>query len=205
MNPGRALDRLHRTWFGPTPSDGVPEEARRYWFDHDPELDRQLEHEFGSLHHRMTEQKAVDRVESSDPSPRRMLSLIVLLDQVSRNLHRNSPKAYQQDDQARALARSMVESGTDRELISVERVFVYMPFEHSERLADQERSVALFERLLEEAPEDWKEQATEFLDYARRHYEVIERFGRFPHRNEILGRESTPEEREYLETAGSGF
>jgi uncharacterized protein (DUF924 family) len=131
-------------------------------------------------------------------SPRRMLALIVLLDQFSRNLHRGSPQSFAADAQARALSRDAVARGFDRALHPVERSFVYLPFMHSEDLADQIESVRLYETVrlaLGDAS----------VEYAYRHRDQIRRFGRFPHRNDVLGRKSTPEELRYLAGTGAEF
>ena len=128
------------------------------------------------------------------------LALLILLDQFPRNLFRGEAKAFAGDPQARQLAETALDQGWDKGLSAVEKLFVYLPFEHSEALADQERSVALFSALAAEHP-----GCDGFLDYARRHHEVIARFGRFPHRNAALGRPSTPEETGYLAQPGSGF
>ncbi|HVC61549.1 MAG TPA: DUF924 family protein [Acetobacteraceae bacterium] len=129
---------------------------------------------------------------------RGMLALIVLLDQLSRNLHRGSPESFAADTQARALAREAVTRGFDRALHPVERSFVYLPFEHSEDLTDQDESVRRFE-VLRLALGD------STVEYAYRHRDLIRRFGRFPHRNAVLGRESTAEELRYLAEPGAGF
>jgi uncharacterized protein (DUF924 family) len=129
---------------------------------------------------------------------RGVLALIVLLDQFSRNLHRGSPDSYAADAQARALARDAVARGFDRALHPIERSFVYLPFEHSEDLADQAESVRLFEAL-RLALGDCT------VEHAYRHRDLIRRFGRFPHRNAVLGRASTPDELRYLAEPGSKF
>ena len=122
------------------------------------------------------------------------LALIILLDQFSRNLHRNSPEAFAADAKAREIARTALTRGIDRMLGQVERMFVYLPFEHSEDLADQDHSVRLFTALGEE-----------MARYAEEHRDVIRRFGRFPHRNAALGRACTPDELAYLAQPGAGF
>ena len=127
-------------------------------------------------------------------TPLAALALVVVLDQFSRNMFRGTPRAFAGDPAALAAATSMVERSFDRLLSAQERIFVYLPFEHAEDLAAQRRSLALFDAL---DPDD--------MEYARRHYEIIARFGRFPHRNAILGRESTAEEAEFLEQPGSSF
>jgi len=122
------------------------------------------------------------------------LSLVVVLDQFSRNLFRETPRAFSADSLAFSVAASAIGRGFDRLLSPVERTFMYLPFEHAEDLAVQRRSLALFEAL---NPND--------MEYVKRHYEIIVRFGRFPHRNAILGRESTAEEAEFLKQPGSSF
>jgi uncharacterized protein (DUF924 family) len=131
-------------------------------------------------------------------TPRRGLALLILLDQLSRNLHRGTTEAFAADAKARVIARGMLARGFDRALTSVERMFVYLPFEHSEDLADQELSVRLCTAL--DAAGDGGA-----LDYAVRHRDVIRRFGRFPHRNAVLGRTNTADEAAYLGEPGAGF
>ena len=126
------------------------------------------------------------------------LALILLLDQFPRNLFRGSPEAFAADPRARAIARRAVERGFDTGLTPAQRMFVYLPFEHSEDLGDQNESVRLFEPLRDALGADT-------VDYAARHRAVIARYGRFPHRNAVLGRASTPEEEEYLAQPGAGF
>jgi uncharacterized protein (DUF924 family) len=126
------------------------------------------------------------------------LALVILLDQFSRNLHRGTAEAFAADAKARAVARGMLARGFDQALTPVERMFVYLPFEHSEDLADQELSVQLFTALGRAGGED-------ISVYAIRHRDVIRRFGRFPHRNAALGRANTTAEEAYLAEAGAGF
>jgi uncharacterized protein (DUF924 family) len=128
-----------------------------------------------------------------------MLALVVVLDQFSRNLHRDSARAFAQDAYARECAGQALERGDDLGLLPVERQFLYMPFEHSERLEDQERALDLFRSL------EAFEETRGLLEYAERHHRIIARFGRFPHRNAALGRASTPEEEAFLAQPGSRF
>ncbi len=123
------------------------------------------------------------------------LALMILLDQAPRNLFRGTPHAFISDEKARNRADQMLGLGLDQALLPIQRAFVYLPFEHSEDLGDQERSVSLFTTL----------GLANQLDYARRHLDVIAQFGRFPHRNAILGRESTPQEAEFLTRPNSSF
>jgi len=137
--------------------------------------------------------------------PRGRLALVILLDQFPRNLHRDSGDAYAYDDRALTIALEGVDRGTDRTLGPYERLFAYLPLEHAEDLAAQRRCVTLCERLVDDAPDAWADDFAQYLDFAVRHLRVIERFGRFPHRNAALGRTSTPAERAYLATSGSPF
>lgn len=131
-------------------------------------------------------------------TPHSMLALIVLLDQFSRNLHRGSPDSYAADPLARRLARTAIARGFDQELHPVERSFLYLPFEHSEILADQHESVRLFETM-----RLWLGDSA--VEHAYRHRDLIRRYGRFPHRNAVLKRESTAEELRHLAQPGTGY
>ncbi len=168
-------------WF-----NGEPTAFREVWFQRDSEFDNACTRFAGAL--RDAKQGTYDRWTDT---PRGTLALIILLDQFSRNLHRGSPEAFAADAKARDLARAAVASGIDTMLGPVERMFVYLPFEHSEHLADQDESVRLSE-MLRDALGD------ESVSYAERHRDVIRRFGRFPHRNQALGRTSTPDELVFL-------
>ena len=128
-----------------------------------------------------------------------LIALLIVLDQFPRNMFRGTPRAFAADARALALARDAVGRGFDEVLLPVQRWFVYLPFEHAEDLAMQRESLRLFERLATDAA------GAGTLTYAMRHYAVIERFGRFPHRNAILGRASTPEELAFLAQPGSSF
>ena len=130
-------------------------------------------------------------------APRSGLALVLLLDQFPRNMFRSTPRAFATDTMAREVATHLIHTGVDRQLLPVERAFVYMPFMHGETPADQHASVALFQQLAQE-----REYLT-FVTFAIKHREVIDRFGRFPHRNAILGRPSTPEEAAFLTQPGS--
>lgn len=131
--------------------------------------------------------------------PNSCLALILLLDQFPRNIFRGTPRAFATDAMALQAAERAVGDRFDEQLLPVQRWFLYLPFEHSEHLEHQHRSIALFDTLRDDP------DSASTIDYAYRHLRVIERFGRFPHRNAILGRESTPEEQEFLLQPGSGF
>lgn len=176
-------------WFGPRAA------ARAEWFRKDPRFDEEIRRRFGELHGRAARRE----LEPWRREARPMLALIVVLDQFSRNLHRNDPRAFAQDAYALECAKQAVARHDDLALRPVERQFVYLPFEHSEDLADQERGVELMRAL------DAFEETRGVSEWALKHRDIVARFGRFPHRNAALGRASTPEEVAFLATPGSGF
>src|ERR1051325_7354306 len=183
-------------WFGePRDDQAYCEERRRLWFAQDPQFDQEIRDRFAGDYQLAAEGKLTDWRDS----PRSALALLILLDQFPRNMFRGDPRAFATDPLAREVAAGLVHRGSDRQLLAVERLFVYLPFMHSEDLTDQRQSVALFHQLAQECV---------YLDsrsYARRHKETIERVGRFPHRNAVLGRPSTTEESEFLRQPGSSF
>ncbi|MDP1929985.1 MAG: DUF924 family protein [Gammaproteobacteria bacterium] len=133
------------------------------------------------------------------------LALIILTDQFTRNIYRDTPAAFGFDERARELCLTGLERGDDRQLRAIQRVFFYLPLEHSENVEHQRLSVSLFNGLAAEASTGLQSLFAGFADYAVRHQVIIERFGRFPHRNALLGRTSTPEEVEFLKQPGSSF
>jgi uncharacterized protein (DUF924 family) len=192
MTPQDILD----FWFG---APGSPEagKPRREWFVKKDEFDAVIRDRFGAaIEHAL----AGGLREWDAQGPQGTLARILVLDQFTRNAHRNTPLSFAGDALALAAAKSLVDSGADRELPPLQRAFAYMPFEHAEDAYMQERAVELFGVLAAEHP-----GFDEMLDYAHRHRGVIARFGRFPHRNAILGRASTPEEEEFLRQPGSRF
>ncbi|MBD1809673.1 DUF924 domain-containing protein [Microcoleus sp. FACHB-SPT15] len=181
-------------WFG-KPDEADYGKSRKVWFTKNPEFDDEVRSRFLNVHN----QAAAGKLNDWNATPQGCLALIILLDQFPRNMFRGQPQAFATDPQALAYARHAVTQGFDKELPKLQRWFVYLPFEHSENLADQHRCVELCEQLGDEP------EMREAVDYAYRHLRVIERFGRFPHRNRILGRETTPEEAEFLKQPGSSF
>jgi uncharacterized protein (DUF924 family) len=177
-----------RFWFG-EPRGG----RRKPWFEKDEAFDAEIRRRFVPLHERL----AAGGEWPDEPDP--CLARIVVLDQFPRNMFRGSPLAFATDRLALEAARHALARGYDRAMKPVERLFVYLPFEHSESLEDQERACALC-KPLEPFPETF-----DAYRYAVAHRDIIQRFGRFPHRNAILGRESTPEEAAFLEQPGSSF
>ena len=181
-------------WFLPE-SDPGHGHSRPEWFRKDAAFDAVIGERFGAT----IEQALAGEFVEWDNDPHGALARILLLDQFTRNVFRDTPRAFAGDPLAQAAARSVVDAGRDRLLAPALRWFFYMPFEHAEDLALQERSVALFNVLATEP------EMTDIAQYAVRHRDIIARFGRFPHRNRILGRDSTPEEIEFLKQPGSGF
>ncbi len=168
---------------------------RQIWFAKKPEFDLEVRSRFLSDY----EQAATGNLDEWKNSPLSCLALILLLDQFPRNMFRGTAQAFATDWQALSTAQYAVAQAYDRELLSVQRWFIYCPFEHSENLEHQNQAVALFGQLGDDP------DSADTINYAIRHREVILRFGRFPHRNEILGRASTPEEEEFLKQPGSSF
>ncbi|MFP2908833.1 DUF924 family protein [Pyxidicoccus sp. 3LFB2] len=186
-------------WFGHPPDPVLNPASARYqerWFEKDAAFDAECRRRFLDAH----EAAASGALKAWRDEPRGALALLLLLDQFPRNLFRGTPRAFATDALARDTARHALARGLDLALPPVWRWFLYLPFEHSEEVHDQRLAVALFEMLALYHP-----ASQESLDYARRHRDVIERFGRFPHRNVTLGRPSTPEEEQFLQEPGSAF
>ena len=182
-------------WFA---AQGEPEHGavRDLWFRKSDDTDRQINERFGPL----IEQALRGELETWAAAPQSALAQIVLLDQFTRNTFRDTPRAFAGDKRALAAAMAMVGSRQDENLLPVQRVFVYLPFEHAEGMVMQEEALRLFNRLVVGAPE-----LQNMLDYAQRHHDVVQRFCRFPHRYVILGRQSTTDEIEFLKQPGSRF
>ena len=181
-------------WFLP-PGEPGHRKSRPEWFRKDAAFDLLIRQRFGD----QIERALAGGLLEWDDEPRGALARIILLDQFTRNAFRDTPRAFAGDSLALAAALALVGAGSDRQLAPVERWFVYLPLEHAEDLAIQERSVALFNALAAEPGMEG------IVEYAVRHRDIVARFGRFPHRNRILGRASTPEEDEFLKLPGSGF
>jgi uncharacterized protein (DUF924 family) len=175
MDPQALLD----FWFG---------QDRKAWFEKNPVFDEEIRARFLALY----EKAIAGGLDQWRHEAKSCLALVILLDQFPRNMFRGTARAFEADALALAAARAIVDRGWDQAMSEDERSFAWLPFEHSESLADQETSLRLF-------------AGHANLEWARRHWEIIRRFGRFPHRNAILGRESTPEETEFLKQPGSGF
>lgn len=181
-------------WFGSRP-DAIAEHGKKLWFAKDAATDAIIRAQFLPSY----ELAVAGELDAWRGTAKSSLALVILLDQFPRNMFRGQPRAFASDGLAREVASQSIERGFDLMLEPVERAFLYLPFEHSETLADQQRSLDLFAALAEH------EGLQEMVRYAQLHYDVIERFGRFPHRNAILGRESTAAEQAFLAQPGSSF
>jgi uncharacterized protein (DUF924 family) len=185
-------DDLLAFWF----TEG-PHTWRKAWFVRDAAFDAAITEQFGAA----TEAAATGAHDALAATPEGTLALLLLLDQFPRNLFRGQARAFAADPHARAIARTAIASRQDLALSPTQRIFLYLPFEHGEALADQNLSIALFEGLRDVPALAAPDGA---IDYAWRHRAVILRFGRFPHRNAALGRATTPNEQAWLD-AGGGF
>ena len=182
-------------WFG-APGDAVYLQTRAEWFRKDPAFDATISARFGEL---------IDGALHGELShwaehPRSALAQIIVLDQFTRNTRRDSAGMFSGDALALPAARRLCDNGADRSLAGVQRQFVYLPFEHSEHIDDQSESLRLFAALGRDEP-----TLAGLLEWAQKHHDIVARFGRFPHRNALLGRPSTAEEIEFLKQPGSGF
>lgn len=181
-------------WFG-APDTVEYGMVRDVWFRKDAAFDAAIDRRFAALVAQALDGIGID----VSPTPRRALAQVLLLDQFTRNIYRDTAMAFAGDASALAISSAAIAAGADRELIAVERWFLYMPFEHAESLSAQNRSIELFTRLRDETG------LSDPLVWAEKHAQVIRRFGRYPHRNEILGRASTAAELEFLAEPGSRF
>lgn len=188
------IEEIIDFWFGkPEPGQA---QSRKVWFQKDPDFDQEIQTRFLADYDRA----AAGAFVSWQSFPQGCLALVLLLDQFPRNLFRGNPQSFATDAQAIAITQHAIQQDFDQMLSPIQRWFLYIPFMHSEKLADQQRSVELFRQLSQEEPE-----TASAYEYAIKHLQVIERFGRFPHRNAILGRQTTSEEAEFLQQPGSSF
>ena len=205
MSPHAGVDAVLDFWFGPDweqlPPHQVAERQKKLWWSKNPDIDAECRTRFAPL----VQQAAANQLDDWTESPRSMLALILLLDQMPRNIYRDTAQAFAHDELARHCSHLALAMGLDADLPPLARVFLYLPLEHAEDLDDQEYVVQLMGALAKAASAEDKATFDGYADYARRHHAVIARFGRFPHRNRILARESTPEEVDFLKQPGSSF
>ena len=188
--PAEVLD----FWFGRKGEPGYGE-FRSQWFQKDEAFDREVTDRFADLH----ERAAAGELDGWREEAESCLALVIALDQFPRNMFRGDARTHATDEKALDTAKHAIDHALDRELPAYGRMFLYMPFMHAEDVDDQRRSVDLFEGLAAEPG------GPDVVEYAVGHRDIVERFGRFPHRNALLGRETTPEEAEFLTQPGSSF
>lgn len=189
-------------WFGTATSDSATAQSqRKLWFAKDAAVDQGIRDRFEE--HLLA--AAAGQHDAWAVKPRGRLALILLFDQFPRNMYRDTAQAFAFDDLALKLALEGIAAGADQQLRAIERVFCYLPLEHAESLELQDRCVALFTTLAASVPAGDRKPFAGYVDYAIRHRDIIHRFGRFPHRNRILGRASTTEEKLFLQEPGSSF
>jgi uncharacterized protein (DUF924 family) len=181
------FEQILSFWFGR--DEGI-------WFARNFDFDNEIKNRFEAV---VLDTSAGNYSDWLD-SPRACLARIIVLDQFPRNIYRNSPKAFFYDSLAVKTTKHALSAGYEAAYQSIERCFLYLPLEHSESIEDQKLCVALHQKLLAEAKADAKARIEHHLSYARKHLEIIEKFGRFPHRNNLLGRKTTNEEAEFLKT-----
>ncbi|WP_071191541.1 DUF924 family protein [Trichormus sp. NMC-1] len=181
-------------WFG-HPDELDYGKPQQFWFSKQPDVDEEIRTRFIEDYQKAATGYLDDWINTAETC----LALILLLDQFPRNIFRDTPDAFATDWEALSAAQHAVAQGYDRELLPVQRWFIYLPFEHSENLAHQRQSVKLFQQLSHDP------ESLSAIEYAFEHMKIISRFGRFPHRNQILGRISTTEEEEFLQQGGNLF
>lgn len=195
MNPEDVLT----FWFGP--SEGDPFANERAWWRKDEAFDAEIRQRFGGA----LEDATAGRLKVWESEPRSTVALVVLMDQFSRNAFRGTARAFALDAEAVAVARRCITRRADNGLRPAERTFLYMPFMHAEDLRAQDEALVRFAILAEETPEEQRPKVVNNLIFGVKHRRIIERFGRFPHRNDVLGRASTDEEKAFLKEPGSSF
>lgn len=196
------IQRVLRFWFIDEPMDQPSLDSRmERWFGSGPEFDGQIRREFGPL----VDQASRGKLAHWSESVEGRLALIILLDQFRRNIYRGTPKAFSRDPQALKLCVEGAMTGVYRDLDPFQQAFFFMPLQHAESLKIQERSMRIYQGLVSGVSDTLKATFSTFAQFAELHYDIISSFGRFPHRNRILGRENTPAESEYLESGALSF
>ncbi|MCB9667052.1 MAG: DUF924 domain-containing protein [Myxococcales bacterium] len=196
------IEGVLKEWFGTLSPDGrVQDDVRERWWQKDPTYDAHLRDRWGKT----LASARQGELDAWEKTPRGALALVIVLDQWSRNIHRGSSDMFAADTQARAVAKRALAQGHHLALPHELRSFFYLPLMHSENVDDQSQCVALFKHLVADSSGPLRENFLKQVDFAERHRDIIEKFGRFPHRNATLGRTSTAEEEAFLKEPGSSF
>ena len=191
-------DEILEFWFGPSDD---PFERAEAWWTADAAFDDEIRERFEED----VERAVAGKLDDWRETPKGAVAFVILVDQFSRNIYRDTAGMFANDGLALEASLEAIDRGFDEELAPIERQFLYMPLMHSEDPEIHERSLELFDRLREEAPAEQREGFDNAYEFAVKHAEIIDEFGRYPHRNEVLGRESTEEEAAFLEEHGRGF
>jgi uncharacterized protein (DUF924 family) len=195
-------EEVHDFWFADAAADPQKAAARLgFWFRSTPEIDAVITRRFAAT----LESAASGALDPWAASPRSCLALIIVLDQFPRNIHRGAPDAFAHDAKALFITRRGIAAGHLEALSTIEQAFFLMPFQHVEDAQAQREGLRRYERMLEDAPPHWREVAQGVVAFAKLHLDILECFGRFPHRNPILGRASTPQELDYLQNGAESF
>ena len=193
-------EQILRYWFGVLDNELSNKSQSILWYQSTPEIDQEIFSQFNHLY----QQSISGKLAHWHDNARSSLAMIILLDQLPRNMFRGTAQAFASDSQALLTAQKGIDRGFDKELSLIERIFYYHPFEHSEDLSDQQKSVDLFSSLLDEYPSEVHQSVIKSsVNFAQQHLTIIEQFGRFPHRNQVLNRQSTVAELDYLKTGNS--
>ncbi|GAB3477117.1 DUF924 family protein [Marinomonas epiphytica] len=196
-----AIERILEFWFGPMQNGWPCTNKNSIWWGGGEVLDRSIQQEFGSL----LQQAANDELAAWKEEPKGRMALIILLDQFSRNIYRNQSQAFAADSLAQKYCLEGIEIGYDQTLQTAEKLFFYLPLVHSETLPNHEKAVTLFSEVVATARPEHYEHTTKFLESAYEHKAIIEEYGRYPYRNKVLGRVSTPAEMVYLASSPNTF
>jgi len=201
LKHGMDIAQVLSFWFGQLSDDGLADTAHvQSWWRKDAAFDAEVKARFLT-----TWQKLSEGTAPAPKSPDETLAMVIVLDQFPRNMFRGEARSFASDARALTLAHAATDAGEDRALLGQQRSFLYMPFMHSENLEDQEQCVALFARFRDESSGTLRADLDRNVRFAERHRDIIARFARFPHRNQLLARASTPDELEFLRQPGSSF
>ena len=200
--PSSTIAAITTFWLGPSLESTETAFARKdFWYRGGPAVDEEIRQRFGA----QVDEACAGGLAGGEGSAQGAFAMILLLDQFTRNLFRGSPDAWKGDPRAYGTVNRAIDAGLDKQLHPVERIWLYHPFHHSERLEDQDLGLAILSTLRGEAADEWKPYVEQSIQGWTRHRNIVAEYGRFPHRNLVLGRESTPAELAYIEGGGENF